>query len=241
MGRRRHRGDRSDVNPSTPTVIATVSAADLAASIAVWRQDGGRLSQLDETTQRAIHRIEHEQAVVSIDLADRILVRLGLQTMLAELAGPPSPGKRSGLWTRPHPLRKLSPEQVAAAHKLHAAGMSIRELGRQLWLKLGYASPGSCANAISDAFKRGGLARTPAAEMTRRRCTTHGLSQDREHRLALRRARGEIQRERCQSQKRDGEPCNRWAMFGSTFCWNHDADRLTEVQALCAAMRDRRA
>ena len=70
---------------------------------------------------------------------------------------------------------KLTRPQIYAAHRLHTeGGYSIRELGRLLWQRHGYASPRSCANSLSDLFARVGLPARDRIEATRKASTTHG-------------------------------------------------------------------
>lgn len=59
---------------------------------------------------------------------------------------------RSYKWRRD---AKLTRQQALAAYRLHIeGGYSIRELGRLLWERHGYSSPQSCANSLSDLFRR---------------------------------------------------------------------------------------
>lgn len=70
---------------------------------------------------------------------------------------------------------KLTRAQIVAAHRLHIeAGLSIRELGRRLYERYGYASPRSCANSLSDLFATVGLSARDRVEATRLASTTHG-------------------------------------------------------------------
>ena len=70
---------------------------------------------------------------------------------------------------------KLTRDQVATLHRLHVEhGISIRELGRQLWERHGYASAHSCANSLSDLFARQHRTARDRVEATRLASTTHG-------------------------------------------------------------------
>lgn len=70
---------------------------------------------------------------------------------------------------------RLTPAQVRAAYHLHIeGGLSIRELGRQMWERFGYSSPHSCANSLSDLFKRAGLKARDRVDATVKVSTTHG-------------------------------------------------------------------
>lgn len=70
---------------------------------------------------------------------------------------------------------KLTAAQVRAAHRVHIeAGVSIRELGRLMWERFGYASPQSCSNCLSDLFKRAGLKARDRVDATVKASTKHG-------------------------------------------------------------------
>lgn len=78
----------------------------------------------------------------------------------------------------PYRLRKdakLTRAQIVAAHRLHTEdGISIRELGRQMWERFGYSSPRSCANSLSDLFATVGLPARDRIDATVKASTTHG-------------------------------------------------------------------
>ncbi len=152
-----------------------IPAAALAAVIRRWTAAGNTIDSLPGSSPRIARAIlAGERQEVGVDTADRLLVALGMPEALNDLA-PYQPTKRSGTWTAPHPLRKLTPEQVAAAHRLHwDGGLSIRELGRQLYERLGYSSAKSCAMALSTAFARAGLHRRDRIAATVAASTTHG-------------------------------------------------------------------
>jgi hypothetical protein len=81
-------------------------------------------------------------------------------------------GKREYKWRTD---ARLTAAQVRAVHRLHVeAGLSVRELGRQMWQRFGYSSPQSCANSLSDLFKRAGLRARDRVEATVAASTTHG-------------------------------------------------------------------
>lgn len=153
-----------------------IDAAPLLAVVDDWLERGGRVSEtLTPAQARGIIRLRNgEQPTAAVEWVDRLLIRLGMSDRLADLLPPPDPGKRSGLWTKPHPLRRLTEAQVKAAHRLHVGGLSQRELGRLLFDRYGYSTPHACANALSRAFKRGGLPRRNRIEATVLASTTHG-------------------------------------------------------------------
>jgi len=158
-------------------VTDAVDVPGLLAIVDEWVAAGGQLYvTLDPTECRWLLRLRSgETAGCPVDRADRLLIALGLHDRLGELLPPVNPGRRSGLWSKPHPLRKLDERQIAAAHRLHIeGGLSLRELGRQLWERLGYSSPHSCAQALSDAFRRAGLPRRDRVAATIAASTTHG-------------------------------------------------------------------
>ena len=70
---------------------------------------------------------------------------------------------------------KLTRNQTLAAYRLHTeGGYSIRELGRLLWERYGYASPHSCSNSLSDLFNRLHRPARDRVEATVAASTTHG-------------------------------------------------------------------
>lgn len=156
--------------------LELVDGAPVVAELRNWLERGGRLDLLPTgPARRARALLSGEQRVIRVDALERLTLALDRPWLLNELAPPATSSKRSGLWAKPHPRRKLSPEQVQAAHTLHmAGGLSLRELGRRLWEQLGYSSAHSCAQALSDAFRRDGLPRRDRVEATRAASTTHG-------------------------------------------------------------------
>ena len=70
---------------------------------------------------------------------------------------------------------KLTRAQALAAYKLHIeGGVSIRELGKLMWERYGYSSPHSCANSLSDLFKRLHRPARDRVQATILASTTHG-------------------------------------------------------------------
>ena len=174
---------------------------------------------------------------------------------------PPKPKKRRG--GRPKgKYAKLTDEQIRYAHRLHIEGrLSLNELGRRLWKRFGYASPGACANSLSYLFKDRGLRARDRIEQTvisstkhgharrsRRDGTEEGLRQEREYRRWLRDQRGwrSIQgpgEQQCEGIRSNhpnkGKRCERPAMTGERFCQGHHPDHQAEVARKLAAARER--
>ncbi|MCK9249988.1 MAG: hypothetical protein M0P31_13575 [Solirubrobacteraceae bacterium] len=156
----------------------------------------------------------------------------------AAMAATPAPvagrkrGKPVGKW------RKLTDDQVRLAHRIYVErGLSLRKLGALMYERFGYASPDSCAGALSTAFITLGLPRRDRTAATIAASTIHGLSprgarastdpKFSAHRAELRRARGEtLDRPRCAGVRtqypRKGRPCQQRAQAGSDYCWAHD-------------------
>jgi hypothetical protein len=145
---------------------------------------------------------------------------------------------------------KMTPEQIRAAHMLHMRQqLSIRELGRMLWERFGYASPRACANSLSNQFKVHGLAARDRLEATVLASTVHGLSTregkrnyTREfaaHRNALRRAGAPLCAGVRTQYPRKGAPCQNRAMIGSIYCRGHEPALDEERRALLEMARSR--
>lgn len=141
---------------------------------------------------------------------------------------------------------KLSNDHLRALHVAHMQGTSIRELGRRIYERMGYASPQTAAMGISTGWKRLSLPARPQGEATsksnveRRTPGSPGTADRSTYKKWLRRKAG-AQRP-CQgvrlSYPRKGEPCQRWAMHGSDYCLQHDPDRRAEVVARVEAARE---
>lgn len=123
-----------------------------------WVAEGGSVyAELGDSMAHWIARLRSgTMRGLTIDQADRLLCRLELPGVLDRIAPPPK--MRGGYtWPKPHPLRKITTAQARAAWVCHYdGGLSLRELGRQLWERFGYASPHSCAVALEQAWKREG-------------------------------------------------------------------------------------
>src|SRR5262245_18465179 len=127
----------------------------------------------------------HEQVIhrIPIDTADQILTRVDDGETLSTLypdAEPPRRGKGGGKPVGKY--RLLTDDQVRAIHRIHIeAGVSIRELARQLHAQFGYSGPKSMANCLSAAFDSLGLDARDRVDAVRLTCTVHGRA-TREHR-----------------------------------------------------------
>jgi hypothetical protein len=127
---------------------------------------------------------------------------------------------------------KLTDDELRALNRLHLeGGLSIRELGRRIWERKGYASAASAGSSISYGFRRMGLASRDRVEATVKVSLKHGKARRgqarTEYRKELRRKTGELlDRPRCAGKKlnppRAGEPCQLVALADSKFCFQHD-------------------
>lgn len=157
--------------------LQLIDGALVIPIIREWLTDeDNRLEQLPPgPNRRARALLTGEQDTIREDALDRLLVAIGRPELYVELVPLVKNGRGGYTWTNPHPSRKLTEEQVHAAYLLHTdGGLSLRELGRQLYERLGYASSKSCAVALSDAFKRDALKARDRVEATRLVSTTHG-------------------------------------------------------------------
>lgn len=154
------------------------------------------------------------------------------------------PGKPIGVHGR------MTSEQIRAAHLLHVReGVSIRELGRLLWERFGYASAKACANSLSKSFRLHGLAARDRVEATVMASTVHGLA-TREakraytpefaaHRNAQRRADAPPCAGVRTQYPRKGEPCQNRAMIGSIYCRQHEPSLDEERRRMLEIARQR--
>ena len=130
-------------------------------ALGAWRAAGGRFDALPGPLPRQARAIASgEIQTPTAALVDRLAVALGDPSLYDRAVTFERASRAGYTWPGPHPARKLSAEQVRAAHRLHLeGGLSIRELGRLLFERYGYASAKSCAQALSAAFRRDGLER----------------------------------------------------------------------------------
>ena len=122
-----------------------------------WIAEGGvPYLELGEAMAKWIERLRSgAMRGLTIDQADRLLCRMDLPGVLDRIAPPAKEGRGGYTWPEPHPLRRITTEQARAAWVCHYdGGLSLRELGRQLWERFGYSSPRSCAAALEQAFRR---------------------------------------------------------------------------------------
>ena len=143
---------------------------------------------------------------------------------------------------------KLTDRHLQALHHFHLEqGISIRELGRRIWRKAGYASPASAAESISQGFKRlhlPALSRELAvakANERRRLPGSPGTANRSAYKRWLRSKNGGYRR--CKGTKTQppgkGQPCSRYALVGSEFCHAHEPSRQQAHAAQLADMRAR--
>jgi len=114
---------------------------------------------------------------------------------------------------RPYPgfRCKLSDDQLKVLHRFHAErGFAVKELARQVYEQVGYASVGAAEWGIRTGFRRLGL------EVIRR------------HPTALPAAR------LCGKPTADGSPCRAFRFGDSDLCWQHTFPDLARKRALAA-------
>jgi len=143
--------------------------------------------------------------------------------------------RKRGGWKRPDKTAYITDTQLRALHLAHVNGASIRELGRRVWQRAGYASEKSAANAISEGFKRLGLPARDRIEATVKASYKHGKGA-RDNKAAYKRwkRRQEGHARPCRGVKTQppevGRPCRRFALADSDYCRSHDP-RFAEARA----------
>lgn len=141
--------------------------------------------------------------------------------------------------------RRLTDEQVRAAHRLHMeGGLSMRELGRRLYQRFGYSNAKSCGQALSTAFALLDLPARDRIEATRRASTIHGLAPrkpasdaEREARNALRREQKRRGRKRCPESTSNGNRCASFTAPGLETCRLHSPEGRAKAAAYLAEAR----
>lgn len=141
---------------------------------------------------------------------------------------------------------KLNDRQIRAAWKLYESGWSLRRIARELWQPYGFASAHSASVALHDAFRLEGYELRDRIEACRLASTKHGraprVGRKRGYKRWLRKQRGDY-RPVCKGTKvcppGVGRPCNRPAMVGSEYCWNHDPERAEQRGAILKDLRSR--
>lgn len=191
-------------------------------------------TQPRETVEDALHRYGALIFDVFPDLADD------------EPADDDEPARRGG-WTRPDRRgSRYTEPQLRALHLAHVRGQSLNALGKQTHRKVGYKSAGSAAMAMSREFKRMGLPITERVDQVRKTCTVHGLAPKHGPRPGYKRFKRTHgiepgYRPTCAALRsthpRKGDPCDRPAMHGSEFCYQHDPARQAEQREQLARMR----
>jgi len=201
-----------------------------------------RFGEHPDTHTKRLQRAERG-GLISLDLADRYLIVLGLHLDdLPDAPVPGGPGRRAG----GKPAGKygyLTDAHLRACHRLYEQGLSTRQVAQQILPRTRYASVASCVSALMDGWRRLGLPTRTVAEANRLRCTVHGLASDLEHRRRLRVARGAVQGTRCQAVRtqypRKGDRCRRPALLGEAYCHSHHPDRQAQLAEHLARARAR--
>ena len=147
---------------------------------------------------------------------------------------------------------RIKPAHLEVLHRIYVEEqVSVRELARRVYQRLGYASAESCAESLYTAFAVAGYELRSVSDALRLRNTKHGR-RAREagesgpavaaYRRWLKEERGQY-RPRCKGVKATspgrGSPCRRPAMAGSDYCVSHEPDRRERQLEHLAAMRAR--
>lgn len=108
----------------------------------------------------------------------------------------------------------MTEDQIREAHAMHVDGLSLREIGREMWERTYYASPRTLATQLTQLFRARGL-------WIRSRVEATVLSNEK---------RG--WRPYCthvrQAGRRKGQRCDRRCIGNDLFCWHHDPERVAE-------------
>lgn len=186
---------------------------DAAALVAYLEERGFALGDLVLGFHSRRIREWRKGGPVSVFAADPVLTKLDVhpdelpdELWVTEDSGPSYRPLRV-----PH---RLSDNHLRALHGFHLDGVSVKELGRRVWDRAGYASEEAAANAIARGFTRLGLEKGvgPNAQ----RC--HGIKS---------------------TYPNKGRRCRDFPMVGSDFCWAHHPDRRAEVERSTESMRAR--
>jgi hypothetical protein len=134
---------------------------------------------------------------------------------------------------------------LRAAYDLYLTGLSLRRVAEMVLDQTTYRNAKSCANSIHDQWRVNGWPLRDRGAASRAASWRHSLARDREHRLNLRRQRGEIRGIRCAAVKTRygkgrGERCQRPALDGGRYCRYHEPALRDELLAHLERMRGRR-
>lgn len=229
------------------TALAREATSGSRRSAAHWERTLRKWLGEPQPTRTPRKSGKSVQGTVGYDLVDELLTVLGM----ADLWYGPELQRwglaRPGGSTQPRrypqrPESKMTLAQIRQAHARHVAGESVRALGRALWETYGYASPSSCANSLSEAFLREGLATRDRIEATKLASTVHGNAgrgdrrsnalRYRVHRKRRRRERGEVRGVKCSATvtgRGTPRPCRNYALADKVHCLQHDPARRGEV------------
>lgn len=226
--------------------FASEAASGSSRTLAYWERTLRKWLGSAERTQNTVERKgkRYVQGTVGYDRVDELLTAVGMGDLwygpeLRRWGLARTNGTQPRRYKKRRSESKMTLDDLREAHRRHLDGESLRGLGRSLWQQYGYASPAACANSISEAFLREGMATRDRIEAVKIACVTHGnASRDdrrkntlrfRVHRKRIRRARGEVRGVKCAGMTRNLHPCRNYAQAGKSFCIAHDPDRRDEV------------
>lgn len=137
---------------------------------------------------------------------------------------------------------RLSDAALRALHRAHVEQhLSINELAKRVYERVGYASHGTAATQISAGWKRLGLKARDRIEATRLASTRHGLAPKHGPRpgygIYRRVIQGQDYQPLCAGRTPSGARCTRPAMYGSEHCPAHDPARQDSIADHLAEMR----
>ena len=137
----------------------------------------------------------------------------------------------------------LSDAQVDQIYDAYLKGSSVRDIAKVVWEKLGYANAHTCANSIYYNLDAAGYKLRSNATVLRRRNYRHGMGA-RDNKVAYKRwkrRQDPTKLRKCKGSKltypQKGRPCDRYALDGSDYCYQHDPEKRADVLAHVAKAR----
>lgn len=119
--------------------------------------------------------------------------------------------EKAGGWKRPDKRARFTDAQLTVLYRAYVAdrSLSVQEIGRRVWARVGYSSPESAAVALAVQWRRRGWPVRDRLEQA--------AAVPREPRPDARLCAG-VKRQK----PRKGQRCRKYARIGSDFCREHD-------------------